>query len=366
MSECIPTPIDLSRSVPPLPPVLGERLRATLGQLAQRNDLGSLMHLAQPGGSEFDRRQAAAWLEPRFHAALDPSRIVVTNGTQNALFLLFEGLVGQGGLLLAESLSYGVIRALAVRAHIRLMGVPIDEEGVIPEAFETLCQSERPRALYCNPTDQNPTTAIMPEARRVAIAAIARRHGIPIIEDDPLGRLHPDAPPPIAAFAPDVTWYVMGLTKCLAHGLRLAYLVGPSRLAIEAMIGPAWRLSHWYSQPLAAEVASRWIADGSADAICAAIRAECTARQDLARDILAGADIATHRSGLHLWLRLPPTQDRRDIATQLESDGVLVRPADRFSVDDAPPPNALRLSLSSPVERTQVEVGLHKLAEALA
>ena len=207
--------VDFSRSIPPLPPLLADSLRATLAALSSETALAALVHNAPPGGSAHDRAAGAAWLAPRFGSSLPPEQIIVTNGTQNALFLLFEALVGQGGLLLAESLSYGVIRALADLAHIRIKGVPIDGEGLIPEAFERLCRAERPRALYCNPTDQNPTTAIVPQSRRTEIARIARQYGVPIIEDDPLGRLHLRAPPPIAALAPDITWYVMGLTKCL-------------------------------------------------------------------------------------------------------------------------------------------------------
>lgn len=359
------TIVDFSRSIPPPAPILGECLRATLAEVAANATLASLVHNAPSGGSERDRAAGAAWLEPRFGRPVPQERIIVTNGTQNALFLLFEGLVGQGGLLLAETLTYGVIRALADLAHIRIKGVPIDDDGLIPDAFEQLCQTERPRALYCNPTDQNPTTAIVPQSRRAEIARIARHYGVPIIEDDALGRLHPGAPPPIAALAPDITWYVMGLTKCLAHGLRLAYLVGPSPTAIDGMVGVSRRLSHWFPAPLSAAVATRWIGDGTADRLCAAISDECAGRQRLAADYLADHDVATHPTGLHLWLKLQPLADRSGLVSSLKAMNVLVRPADAFAVDETLAPNAVRLSLSSPFDRNSVERGLQIIAAAL-
>ena len=142
-------------------------------------------------------------------------------------------------------------------AGVRLHGLDIDADGIVPESFEAACRSLRPRALYCNPTVQNPTTAIMPAERRAAIADIARRYDVSIIEDDALGRLHLDAPKPIATLAPERTWYVMTTTKCLSHGLRLAYLVAPSSGAASRVIGPVEHLSYWHPAPLLAAMVTR-------------------------------------------------------------------------------------------------------------
>ena len=356
---------DFTRSIPPLPAMVAPHLASALTRLAVEGDPADLVHSAGPGGSEADRRAGATWLAPRFGAPVPVDRVIVTGGTQNALFVLLEALVGRDGLILAEDLSWGVIVDLAQRAHVRLKGVPIDEDGIIPEAFEAACRIDRPRALYCNPTDQNPTTAIMPRSRRLALAEIARRHGVPIIEDDAIGRLHPGAPPPIAAVAPDIVWYVMGLTKCIAHGLRLAYVVGPSAAAIATLFRDTWRLSFWYPTPLAAAVASDWIENGAADEICAAIRRESVARMGVADDLLAGADIVTKPGGMHLWLRLPQDTDRHGFARHLRQKGVLVRLSDQFAVGLAPPPNAVRISLSAPRDRVQIAEGLAIIAATL-
>lgn len=357
--------VDFTRSIPPLPDGMQACLQRALSSLALDPQLAMRTRCALPGGADEDRVAGAAWLEPRFGEPVSPDRLIVTSGTQSALFLLFDGLVGRDGLVLAEALTWGVMKDLARDKHVHLKGLAIDDHGIIPEAFEAACKAERPKALYCNPTDQNPTTAIMPEARRIALAQIARRYRVPIIEDDALGRLHPGAPRPIAALAPDIVWYLMGLTKCLSHGLRLAYLAGPSAPEIDRVIGPARRLSHWFPNPLTAAVVSRWIADGSANEICDAIRRESEARQRLAADLLDGADVVTKPGAMHLWLRLPSGTDRREFAAALERQGVLVRPAELFAVDDVPPENAVRLSLSSPLDRSAVQRGLRIVAQTL-
>ncbi|WP_321897011.1 aminotransferase-like domain-containing protein [Burkholderia cepacia] len=349
-----------------MPPFFRARLGTSLAALADDQNIDSLARTAVSGGAMVDREAGVKWLKPRFGDALTPDRVTVTNGTQSAMLLLLGTLVGQNGLLLAETLSWGAVRELARRAHVRIKGLPIDDDGIIPEAFETACRDLRPKALYCNPTDQNPTTAIMPEIRRRAIAEIARKYGVAIIEDDALGRLHPVAPLPIAAIAPELTWYVMGLTKCVAHGLRTAYIVSPSAAETERVMVPAQRLSFWAPNPLTATITSRWITDGTADEICAAIRLESALREELASSILAGADLASKPGAMHVWLRLGTRQDRHDLTARLKSQGVLVRPAELFSVDDTPVPNAVRLSLSSPLDRGNVERGLRTIAASLA
>src|SRR5262249_8526752 len=158
-------------------------------------------------------------------------RIIVTNGTQSALQLILQHLGSPGALVLAEQLTYVVLPQIVQRLQMRIRSVPLDQYGVIPEVFETACRTQSPVALYCNPTVHNPTTSVMPESRRLELGAIARRYGVPIIEDDVLGALHGPAPRPIAALAPDVTWYCMSLSKCFALGLRLAYVLAPSETA---------------------------------------------------------------------------------------------------------------------------------------
>lgn len=357
--------VDFSRSIPPLPDIVAPHLRRTLAELAQRKDIDSVLRVAVTTGSEADRAAGAQWLQPRFRCPIPADRICVTSGTQSALLILLDVLVGQNNLLLSEQLSYGVISLVARHAHVRMKGLPTDDSGIIPAAFEESCRRDAPKALYCNPTDQNPTTATMPEARRIEIGAIARRYGIPIIEDDPLGRLHLDGPRPIAALAPDVTWYVMGLTKCLAHGMRVAYVVGPSAGDLARAVAPWMKLSYWAPQPLAAAIATSWIGDGTAEAISNAILEECIERQKLAARWLAGTGLVTEPTGMHSWLPVPEPLPRQALADDLRRAGVLVRTADLFSVDDTPAPNAVRLSLSSPLHRADVSRGLEIVAARL-
>jgi DNA-binding transcriptional MocR family regulator len=357
--------VDFRRSLPPVPSSLHVHVRSAFGAIADSVDLGRLMHQSVPRGADEDRIAGAQFLAARFKEPIAPSRVVVTNGTQSAIQILLRRLIGTDGVLVAERLSYGPLRMLAELAGVRAVGLDIDADGIVPASFEDACRTLKPKALYCNPTVQNPTTAIMPEDRRIAIAEIARHHGVAIIEDDALGRLHLDAARPIAVLAPDITWYVMTTTKCLAHGLRLAYMVTPTAGRVDQVLEPIEHLSFWHPAPLLASTVTCWIHSGAADEISSSIHRECVAREGAAREILSDFDVQYKCGSMHIWLALPERCSGREFAHAMERRGVLLRSSELFAVDDQPTPNCVRLSLSTPDDIEDVRRGLHAVRSAL-
>ncbi len=358
--------VDFRRSLPPRTTGAHEHLAEAFEALKSRLDLGQLLHSALPRGALQDRLAGTLFVAGRLGPGIDIERVAPTNGTQSALLLILPYIVGRGGRLLAERLSYGALRNVADSAGVELVGVDIDEEGVLPDAFERACVEASPGALYCNPTVQNPTTAVMSEPRRLAIAEIARRHGVPIIEDDTLGRLHPGAAAPIARLAPDVTWYVMSTSKALSHGLRIAYLVAPTPEAREAVLSRAPQLSSWTAAPLLSALVAEWVMSGAADAISAEIRAENLGRESFARSRLGPYGVRSEPGSMHVWLPLPRGLTGPRFAEMAAAQGVLLRPAEVFAVDDQPVPAAVRLSLSTPATRAQAENGILAVRDLVA
>lgn len=358
--------VDFRRSLPPHVPGFAQELASSLGDIAQDpQHLGALMHESRAGSGERERAAGVRFLGSRLGAGISPDRIMITNGTQGALVLLFRDIVGSSGLLLAESLTYGALRALAEKCAIRVQGVAVDDEGICPEAFELACRTQRPRALYCNPSMHNPTTATMSLHRRWAVIEIARKYGVTIIEDEALGRLYPDMPQPLATLAPEICWYVMTTTKCLSHGLRLSYTVAPSSKAAQSMLESASALSFWVPMPLSVALTTGWVESGTADAITEEILAECRLRQRHAVRILKGFDVRAPEGAMHIWVSLPRQTSANEFVRVAQDRGVLLRPGSHYSADGAPAPNAVRASLSSPANVDAVERGLEILRETL-
>ena len=158
---------DFSMNMPPEPddPDIVARMRD--GFAAVSADLGSLLRYQGFGGSPRDRDAASAWLGRR---ALVPSqeRIFVASGAHGAMVGIFSMLAKAGEAVLCENVTYPGVRAIAAQLGIKLIGVEMDRDSVIPEALEESVRAHAPKAIYLNPTLQNPTTITIPERRRAS------------------------------------------------------------------------------------------------------------------------------------------------------------------------------------------------------
>jgi DNA-binding transcriptional MocR family regulator len=239
----------------------------------------------------------------------------------------------------------------------------MDDEGIDPDALLDACHRFSPKALYLNPTLQNPTTLTVSARRRATIAAIARRHALPIIEDDAYGFIPSHGEAPFAALAPELTWHVAGLAKCLGAGLRVAYVVAPDTRQ-GWPFAAASRTANVMASPLTAALATRWIEDGTADMLLRFIRTETAARQRLAASILRPDYVKTDPLSFNLWVRLPPPWTRSAFIGHMRGMGIGVVASDAFTVDGTPP-EAVRVCLGGPTTRAQLTSALEFMAHTL-
>lgn len=353
--------VDLARSFPAdtQSHVAVARLFA---ELATAPELPQLLSYATNLGLPGHRAAGAEWLA-RSGLKAAAGEVVVTNGAQHAITVAMAAVARAGDVVLAEQLTFYGMKSVAGLLSLRLSGVAMDEYGLIPEALEAACRQTSPKALYCIPTLQNPTAAIMPAERREVIAEICRRHRVVIVEDDIYGFLSADGPPPIAALAPENSIYLTSLSKSVAPGLRVGYLRAPAELLDR--IGSSLRTTMWMATPLMAEIASRLVRNGEAARLAEAQRAEAIARQTIAAERLAGFEFATHPASFHLWLTLPEPWRREEFSTQARRRGVGVASAEAFAVGRAPVPHAVRVAPVAARDRASLERGLATLAALL-
>ncbi len=356
--------IDLSMNMPPQPSAAKLRERIQEGIAGVLSSPHGLMHLhyQESVGARPDRAAAARWLGARMGSVL-LDRIIVTSGAQAALYAVVRILAGPGEAICVPDLTYPGLRAIAEQLKVRLVPVVMDGEGIDPAALEEACQRERPKAVYCVPTIHNPTTATMSAMRREALAELARRHGIAIIEDDAYGALARQVPAPVVAIAPERTWHIATLSKCVTPALRTAYVVTPG-MADTLRLAAEIRAMSLMMPPLMAALASKWILDGTLDAITAAIREESAARQVIAGRVLQGHTFQAHSEGHHLWLTLPERWHRADINLYARQSGLALVPSEAFAVGSAP--EAIRVSLGAAQNQAVLERGLHLLGTILS
>lgn len=358
-----PLLVDMSMNMPPQPPQarLRERIASGIAALMDSPDILAQLHYQDSAGIAGHRQIAAGWLARRL-GRLAAERVLVLGGAQSALSAVAGLLLKPGDAICAGELTYPGLKAVAEQRGVRILPLAMDGEGIMPDAFEAACRTSLPKLLYCVPTIDNPTTATMGLERRQAIAAIARRHGVPIVEDDPYGLLPEAAPAPFAALAPEIGWHIASLSKCATPALRIAYVVTPG-LPETLRLSSEVRAASLMASPLMSALAARWIGDGTMDEIVAAIRAENRLRQSLATRILGEAALSAP-DGPHLWLRLPAHWSRSSFVAHALHSGLALVSSDAFATG-AQPPEAVRVSLGVVPDRQQLERALHMLAGLL-
>lgn len=320
--------------------------------LGYQPDIGLLEH----------RIQAANWLK-QTGLTTGADCIALTNGGQHAIMLALLALTRPGDSILSEAMTYPGFMAITHQLHLRPQPVAMDEEGVIPAAFEEACKQFSPKVFYCTPTLQNPTTAIMSERRREALIEVARRYQVWIIEDSVNSNLLEQPPMPLAAMAPDLVLHINSASKTLAAGLRVGWLVSPT--AIQQQVANALRASCWMASPLLGEIASSWIASGLAQQLLNEQRQELVLRNRLVNQYLAPFALRANPNSLHAWLELPSPWRSSEFIQAADQQGVKVIGEDSFVVAQYSAPQAIRLSASSAWSIGHLEKGLKVLAALL-
>lgn len=353
-------PIDLSQNLP-LPGLAGAKLAETSAALGREGPLAALVDYQT--AADLDRHASAAveWLR-RHQVPAATDETVITAGAQHGIFVSLMALARPGDLLLVEELTYAPVRSMAARLGLKLAAVQTDHEGLDPDHLDSLCRERSVAALYLCPTLQTPTGHTLGADRRRAIAEVARRHDLLIIEDDVFGLLHPAPPPPIATHAPERTIYLTSVSKCLAPGLRVGFVRAPSPLS--GAIRNAVNLSCWMTPPLTAEIVARWISDGTADALSSAQIQAAARRQQLATQILGDHLPADARHGLHLWLQLDPDWSADALCARALDRNLKITNGAVFAAGTTAP-NAVRICLGHEADDGRVTRGLTILRDIL-
>ena len=339
--------IDLSILKPVCDPMHVEKLKQSLIWLGE--NLPSSSALSFRPNVVFPRHRAIAveWLKI---CGIDaaPQNISLTNGATAAMTVALMSVAPPGSTVATEAIGHHTLIPLATYLGFNLMGLEIDEQGIVPEALDEACRTADIRAVFVQPSVINPTATLMNSVRRSALAEVARRHDIAIIEGDVLGPLVADRAPPIAYFAPERTLYYTSFTKITVPGLRIGYLVAPDRYA--AAVANRHLVSNWMATPIVAEIASKWVTDGTAMELVEWQREALLRRQAIVAEMLGTERVLTHPNALHLWLPLPENRTEEGFVAQARLQGVAIAPGLSFRTSDAPWQSAVRVSLGSTTE----------------
>jgi DNA-binding transcriptional MocR family regulator len=351
--------VDLNFNYPSLPGQ-AELLRTALRQLAASGDLEALLRYQPHAGRQHERATVARHLASR-GLAVNVEQVMIVAGAQHGLATTVMALLQPGDVVATDALTYPGFKVLADAHRLELAPIPTAGNGTDIDALERLCQKRRVRAVYVMPTLHNPLSWVMSASRRRQLVALARRHGLLIVEDAAYAFLAEEPPSPLAALAPERTVYVSGLSKSVATGLRVGFVAAP--LEWVPKLERAIRASTWNTPGVMTALACAWLEDGTVSRLEAEKRRDAMARQAVVTEVLAGLNFVRHLASYFVWLPLPEEVRADRVATALMRNRISVSTAEPFATS-TPVPHAIRLALGS-VEQEALREALATVRRAI-
>ena len=319
------------------------------------------------------REFVAAALDRRASMPTDPSEVLVTSGSLQALDLVNAAMLAPGDPVVVEEATYaGTLSRLAERGA-EVHGVGLDRDGIridhLDEILGNLAAAgRRPKFVYTIPTVQNPTGTVMPVERRHQLLEVARRHGVAIFEDDCYADLVFDASRPPTIRSLDATGgrvvYCGSFSKTLAPALRVGYIVADWPLMGRLLALKTDAGSGALEQIVIAEYAAAHF-DAHVSQLTAALNTKCQALVAALREHLDGvAEFVPPQGGIFLWTALPPEVDTAKLVAPAAAAGVEFNPGAGWCVDPAYGASRMRLCFGH-LSTEAIAEGIAALARVL-
>jgi len=289
-----------------------------------------------------------------------PGQLVFTGNGRQSIAAVLAALVPPGGRCGVEAITYPFIKGTASRLGITLVPLAMDEHGVRPDAVQKAHREGRLSAIYVQPVIHNPLGMTMPPQRRAELLRVVEKLDLVVVEDFIYGFL--DEVPPLAAEAPERCVVIDSLSKRIAPGLSLGFIVSPQHLREDIMA--AVRAGGWMAQGFAFAAAERFMSDGTAREIAGLKREDAKVRQEIAAEMLKGFQLQTNPRSYHVWLVLPEQWRSQAFVAAAARHDIALTPSSAFSVNPGHAPNAIRLALAQP-PHDQLREALGTLAHIL-
>lgn len=299
---------------------------------------------------------------PRRGIWADPRQILVTVGAQHALYMLAKLLFTESSNLGLEDPGYVDFRNIGLMSGANIRGLPVDDNGLIMSPDVDACDY-----IYATPSHQSPTTVTMSLQRRYELLERSVRSRFVIIEDDYESEIaFSDSPTPAlkSLDCNDRVVYVGSLSKTLAPGLRMGYVVGSPGLIHELRVLRRLMVRHpaANNQRSVALFLARGYHDALTRSLVNAYRERCSTLKAALARYLPTSSLSAPVGGSSVWVRGPDSLDAGKLQIKAAARGILIEPGDVHFLGDDPPLNYFRLGYSS-IAKDRIEAGIRKLAQ---
>lgn len=296
--------------------------------------------------------------------------ILMVSGSLQALDLVNDVLLSPGDTVVVEESTYqGSLQRLD-RLGVHYIGAPLDESGIRMDSLSDILDGLKadgivPKYIYTVPTVQNPTGTVMPEDRRLELLSLARKHGVPIFEDDCYAELTFDGTRPKAIRALDdggQVIYCGSFSKTIAPALRIGYIVAEWDVLSRLLAAKHDAGTGALEQMVLAEYCTAHFDDHVAS-LQGVLQGKCTAIMEaLSAEFGTAAEFSEPKGGIFIWVTLPETVDTMHLAEAAAADGVALNPGAEWCADPETGRHKLRLCFGNPTIE-DIRAGVAKLAD---
>lgn len=263
---------------------------------------------------------------------VSPSSILIVSGALQALQLIAIGLLKRGSTVLLEKPSYLYSVPVFQSAGMKLIGIPMDDQGIQPTMVAKLKRQHHGALLYTIPTFHNPTGMLMTEARRKQLLTVCHGEGLPIIEDDVYSDLWLDAPSPVSLKAMDshgIVLYLGSLSKTMSPGLRIGWVIGPE--PVIQRLADIKMQTDYGSSSLSQSIAAELLSSGIYEEHVQFVREQLRLRRKIVLSALEKhmrdmADWNTPRGGFYVWVRLNTSISTTELFDKAMKEAILLNP----------------------------------------
>ena len=344
--------------------VLPDQIRNLAREIAGRKTFPRLLDYACPTGMPHQKAAGVNWLK-NIGLETDPDHLVLVSGTQNGLALALLALFDPGDRIGGDTYTYANFIELARLHHLQLVAIGSDEEGMRADLLERQHRLNALKGVFLMPSCCNPTTRMISERRKQALAQVIRKEQLILVEDD----IHAfftagtvaDYQGPLARLVPEQSLYVSGTSKPLCAGLRVAYLVFPDRFR-EPLLQALFNVNVKTSS-LDGEIITELILTGTATAMVRKKQELAAERNRLFFRYFPELEGQGHPLSFYRWLPIPDTRSGAEVEQDLQQQGIRVYHSDRFLCGKRGLQAYLRVALSTEPDIVRLEQGLVRLRD---
>lgn len=343
--------------------------RTIVTDLIQSQRSGDMFGYSPAEGHPELRQQVLKYLS-RQGLAADDEELLIVSGSQQAIDIVTDTLVDPGDVVFVEEPTYFWALCKLSSSQARCLPVPADQHGLQVDILDELLSRHRAKLLYVMPTFQNPTGSTMSMDRRRQLLELAKRHNLPILEDNFVGDLRYSGQPLPSLRALDESGQVViqqgTFSKALCPGLRLGWLVAPREAM--ARLSLSKRTSDLSTNSLSQMIMAEYLKGGFYEKHLEQIKLVYKARLDTMCDALRrvlGGSVTWFKpdGGLFVWVRLGARMSAQELLPFAEREGVTFSPGDMFFVN-GDKQEFIRLSFIQTDEK-QIQEGVRRLGRAL-